>query len=91
MRKFTIPCDFGGIKEPFDVYIGNSDPNYHPLYYQAMWLKKDRGCIIPADVMESFAKLKKLSEERGVSFEELCEYAFKVANEETEDESKDTK
>lgn len=60
MRKFTIPCDFGGIKEPFDVYIGNSDPNYHPLYYQAMWLKKDRGCIIPADVMESFAAPQKM-------------------------------
>lgn len=82
MKKFTIPCDFGGKKSPFDVYIGDPDGNLHPLCYQQNWLKKERGGEIPQEVMESFAKLKALSEKNGVSFEDLCVYALEAANEE---------
>lgn len=82
MKKFTIPCDFGGKKAPFDVYIGMPKPGNHPLQNQAHWLATERGGTIPAEVMESFDKLLKLSEKNGVSFEDLCVYALEAANEE---------
>ena len=62
MKKFTVPCDFGGQKAPFDVYIGNPKPGNHPLQNQASWLSKERGGTIPQEVMESFQKLLDLAE-----------------------------
>jgi hypothetical protein len=82
MKKFTIPCDFGGKKAPFDVYIGHPKGGNHPLQNQAAWLSAERGGNIPPDVMESFAKLLKLSAENGVEFEDLCVYALEEANKE---------
>lgn len=82
MKKFTIPCDFGGKKAPFDVYIGMPKAGNHPLQNQAHWLASERGGTIPSEVMESFDKLLKLSEKNGVSFEDLCVYALEAANEE---------
>lgn len=81
MKKFTIPCDFGGKKAPFDVYIGEPDDGNHPLQYQAHWLATERGGTIPREVMDSFAKLLALSKKNNVSFEDLCVYALEAANE----------
>ena len=81
MKKFTIPCDFGGKKAPFDVYVGMPKQGNHPLQNQAHWLATERGGTIPSEVMESFAKLLALSEKNGVSFEDLCVYALEAANE----------
>lgn len=80
MKKFTVPCDFGGRKAPFDVYIGMPKPGNHPLQNQAWWLSAERGGTIPAEVMESFGKLLELAEKNGVSFEDLCVYALEAAN-----------
>ena len=80
MKKFTIPCNFGGTKSPFDVYIGNPKPGNHPLQNQAAWLSSERGGSIPPEVMESFAKLLDLSAKHGVSFEDLCVHAMKTVN-----------
>jgi hypothetical protein len=88
MKKFTIPCDFGGKKAPFDVYIGMPKSGNHPLQHQAHWLAAERGGTIPAEVMESFAKLLSLAEKNGVSFEELCVYALEAANEEKKKQEK---
>jgi len=82
VKKFTVPCNFGGGTGKFDVWIGNPSPDSsHPLQHQANWLQKTRGGIISSEVMESFAKLLKLSEENGVEFEELCVYALKMNEE----------
>jgi hypothetical protein len=75
MKRFTIPCDFGGQKTPFHVYVGQPTPG-HPLKYQAAWLRVERGGKIPDDVMESFQKLYNIAKENNVSFEELCVYAL---------------
>lgn len=80
MKKFSIPCDFAGAKHPFDVYIGDPKPGNHPLQNQAAWLSSNRGGNIPAEVMESFAKLLELADKNGVSFEDLCVYALEEAN-----------
>lgn len=87
MKKFTIPCDFGGKKAPFDVYIGEPDEGNHPLQYQAQWLASERGGTIPGEVMESFSKLLALSKKNNVSFEDLCVYALEAANEEKKKKS----
>jgi len=79
MKKFSIPCDFGGQKSPFDVYIGNPKEGNHPLQNQASWLSKERGGHIPPEVMDSFAQLLELAKKNGVSFEDLCVYALESA------------
>lgn len=88
MKRFTIPCDFGGKRAPFHVYIGEPNPKNHPLHWQADWLSSNRGGTIPAEVMESFEKLHKISQEQNVSFEELCVYALGAANEEDKKKKK---
>lgn len=82
MKRFTIPCDFNGRKSPFHIYIGDPSPNRHPLHYQAMWLRIQRGGIIPQEVMDSFQKLQNIALENKVSFEDLCVYALGQAAEE---------
>lgn len=80
MKKFTIPCDFAGVKAPFNIYVGEPDPTKHPLQNQAHWLSSERGGNIPPEVMDSFQKLHDISKENGVSFEELCVYALGTAS-----------
>ncbi len=82
MKKFSIPCNFGGKKAPFDVYIGNPKIGNHPLQNQSNWLQAERGGSIPSDIWESFAKLLELSEKNGVPFEDLCTYALEKSNNE---------
>lgn len=76
LKKFTIPCDFGGLKAPFSIYVGEPRPDKHPLQHQSSWLQRERGGTIPTEVMDSFQKLLNISTENSVSFEELCVYAL---------------
>ena len=95
VKKFTVPCDFGGQKAPFTIYIGDPEPKHHPLHFQSSWLSKERGGTIPAEVMDSIAKLKDIADQNNVSFEDLCVYALGAAQQEEEggtddeDESED--
>lgn len=84
MKKFTVPCDFGGQKAPFTIYIGDPEPKHHPLHFQSSWLSKERGGTIPAEVMDSIAKLKDIADQNNVSFEDLCVYALGAAQQEGE-------
>lgn len=77
MQCFTVPCDFGGRKAPFPVYVGMPKDDNHPLHFQAWWLSTMRGGIIPQPVMDSFARLHKVALEHNVPFEDLCVYALK--------------
>src|SRR5436309_15014 len=76
MKKFTINCDFGGQLSPFTIFIGKPEHAHHPLHFQADWLSKQRGGMIPPDVMEAVSQLQELAEKNGVSLEELCVYAL---------------
>ena len=76
MKKFTINCDFGGQLSPFSIFIGKPEHAHHPLHFQADWLSKQRGGMIPGDVMEAVTQLQQLAEKNGVSLEELCVYAL---------------
>lgn len=79
VRKFSINCDFGGAKAPFDFYIGMPKDGNHPIANQTKWLGDNKGGSPPADIMDSFSKILKLSIEHNVDFEELCVHAFKEA------------
>ncbi len=89
MKKFTVPCDFGGQKAPFTIYIGDPEPRHHPLSFQANWLSKERGGTIPGEVMDSIAKLKEIADQNNVSFEDLCVYALGAAQQSEEEASED--
>lgn len=81
MKRFTVPCDFGGQKAPFHVYVGEPRPDKHPLQNQSSWLSSERGGNIPPEVMDSFERLFKIAQENNVSFEDLCVYALGAAAE----------
>lgn len=87
MKKFTIPCDFGGQKAPFAIYVGHPRDDRHPLQNQQHWLSSERGGSIPQEVMDSFQKLHNISKENDVDFEELCMYALGQAAEEKQAEA----
>jgi hypothetical protein len=89
VKKFSVPCDFGGQKSPFTIYIGDPEPKHHPLHFQAEWLSKERGGAIPGEVMESIARLKELAENNNISFEDLCVYALGVAQQDEQGEKED--
>ena len=85
MKRLTIPCQFGEIKAPFHVYIGQPAPGCHPLKYQTAWLRDERGGVVPPEVFDSFARLEVIAAENRVSFEDLCVYALGLAAEEKEE------
>ena len=86
MKKFTINCDFNGQMAPFTICLGEPEANHHPLHFQADWLSKERGGTVPPQVMDAIQKLKDLSKENSVSFEELCVYALGAAQQEKDAE-----
>lgn len=83
IKRFTVPCDFSGIKYPFYIYVTDVPPPKHPLADQARWLKEERGGTIPQEVMDSFARLQKIAQENNVSFVDLCVYALGTAADDT--------
>ncbi len=85
MKKFTVNCDFGGQIAPFTIYVGDPEPEHHPLHFQAEWLSKTRGGTIPGPVMEAVSNLKSLADKNKVSFEELCVYALGAAQQEQDE------
>ena len=91
MKKFTVPCDFGGQKAPFTIYIGDPEPKHHPLHFQSSWLSKERGGTIPGEVMDSIAKLKDIADQNNVSFEDLCVYALGAAQQSEEESAGEEK
>lgn len=50
--KIKVPCDFGGFRQNFPVYLGRPAPGFHRLHFQAGWLRQERAGIIPAKLME---------------------------------------
>jgi hypothetical protein len=84
MKKFTINCDFGGQMSPFAIYVGKPEGSHHPLHFQADWLSKARGGMIPGEVMAAVTQLQELAEKNGVLLEELCVYALGTEEQQSE-------
>lgn len=79
MKKLTVPCEFAGEKLPTPIYVGEPSPARHPLHYQSIWLRNERGGTIPEEVMSSFGQLQKMALENAIPFEDLCTYALEQA------------
>lgn len=77
VKKFSYLCDFAGTKYPVTFYIGDAAKGAHPIGFQSVWLSKEKGGVVPENLMESLEKLKKISDEGRVPFEDLCEYVIK--------------
>jgi len=76
VKKFTANCSFSGEIVPVTLYVGNPSKGTHPLSFQSNWLSKERGGKIPANIMDSFAKLADIAEKNKVPFEDLCSYVI---------------
>jgi hypothetical protein len=76
VKKIMVPCDCGGVKQTFAIYIGKPIPGHHPIGQQAAWIYQEKGCTVPQEVMDALRKLFDIAQENGVSFEELVMYAM---------------
>ena len=76
MKKFSVICSFGAVKAPFNVYIGWPPDDAHPLEQQAAWLARERGGVVPAEVMNDFAQLHEVARTEEVRLEELAACAL---------------
>ena len=81
LTKFSVPCAFGSEASEVTIYIGSPEKNHHPIFFQNKFIQDNRGGSIPSSIMESLEKLKQLSEENGVPFDELCRYALGTLDE----------
>ena len=57
MKSFGIPCDFGGQKQTILFYIGEPNPEQHPIHFQATWLSSNKGGVVPADMTRNVWQL----------------------------------
>jgi len=80
VKKFTVPCDFGGKKYPVTFYIGDSAKGANPIGFQSQWLSSQRGGVVSSELNKSLVKLKEISDQNKVSFEELCSYVIDEIN-----------
>lgn len=81
VKKFTTDCNFSGKEVPVTFYLGEPSPESpHPIAFQNKWLTTVRGGTIPPEVMNSFSKLREISEKNRLSFEDLCDYVVKELN-----------
>ena len=86
MRSFTVLCLFGDKRSPFTLWLSDPAADAHPLEQQAAWLWRERGGLIPEDLMNAVANMQSLALEANVPFEEYLEYAEEaLANEPDED------
>lgn len=77
MRKFTLNCTFGSEESPLNVYIGRPKASRHPLHYQRLWLKLERGGEIPPEILRRIEELHQMTlVDKELSLEELCEEAL---------------
>ena len=56
MTKLKVPCDFEGHSASFQVWVGCPAPGFHPLRFQAAWLREERGGEISEDALERIKK-----------------------------------
>jgi hypothetical protein len=77
VKKFSYLCDFAGKKHPVTFYIGDAAKGNHPIGFQSTWLSKEKGGVVPKDLMDSLMRLKEIADTQKVSFEDLCEYVIK--------------
>jgi hypothetical protein len=87
VKKFSIPCNFGGQVTDVDFFVGIPHSDVHPINFQSKWLGENRGGTVPKQVMDSLDKIRKIAEKEKISFEDLCQYTINLANSIPQDEN----
>jgi serine/threonine protein kinase len=72
-KRFTIPVDFNGVKEPIHIYIADS---WKFLEDQIKWVETVRGGRFPKEVTQSFRTLYDIAKKEKVSFQDVCVFAL---------------
>jgi hypothetical protein len=80
VKKFTVPCDFGGQKHPVTFYVGDSAKGTNPIGFQSKWLGSERGGVVSSELTDSLMKLKDIADKNRVPFEDLCSYVIDELN-----------
>lgn len=83
LKRFTVPINCGNEKHPFHIYVIDWKRDEPSTDEQAEWLKSERGCEVPSDVIESFRKLYKIAKDNNVAFSDLTVYALGNAQKES--------
>jgi hypothetical protein len=68
VKTFKVKCELRGGEATFQVHVGRPAPGFHPLKFQAAWLREmHRGEINP-EVMEEVEVLFEKSRKEGLGF-----------------------
>jgi hypothetical protein len=83
LEHFEVPVIASdGSRIRYPIYIGEPIKGAHPLEQQAAALRRERGLVIPQEIMDSFEKLAAIAVENDVNFRELVVHAMSEATEE---------
>lgn len=75
MKKITVDCAFSdGSSHPVTFYIGDSAISKNPIGFQSRWLSDNKGGSVPSGLMDSLVKIKKISDDHNLPFEDLYDY-----------------
>jgi hypothetical protein len=77
VKKITVNCNFSGSSSPVTFYIGDSAIEKNPIGFQSKWLSENKGGSVPEKLMDSLIKIKKISDEHNIPFEELYDHVVK--------------
>jgi hypothetical protein len=77
VKKITVNCNFSGASQPVAFYIGDSAVERNPIGFQSRWLSETKGGLVPEKLMSSLVKIKKISDEHHIPFEDLYEHVIK--------------
>ena len=77
VKKIVINCDFNGASQAVPFYIGDSALEKNPIGFQSRWLSEEKGGNVPEKLMDSLIKIKKISDEHAVPFDELYDFVVK--------------
>jgi tetratricopeptide (TPR) repeat protein len=81
-KRFTVPADFNGTKQPFRVFVREwpHDFGYTGIDDQARWLEEYRGGRVPDDVKEVFRNLHSFAKSEDKSFPYVAIYSIGTAD-----------
>ncbi len=77
VKKITVNCSFSGSQQPVTFYIGDSAVEKNPIGFQSKWLDETKGGSVPSKLMDSLVKIKAISDEHQIPFEDLYDHVIK--------------
>jgi hypothetical protein len=73
VKTFKAKCELRGAEATFQVHVGRPAPGFHPLKYQAAWLREMHRGEIDPEVMEEVEVLLEKALAEGVGLEDVIE------------------